>query len=75
MEITDLDLVFVLLSTALLLAGIGWPLLHSWASRRHRAHRLRADPHHPMPRTHAPGLGPLVVIAVGLGLLVVSGVV
>ncbi|GGG65876.1 hypothetical protein GCM10011374_32280 [Kocuria dechangensis] len=70
-----LEVEFVLLSTVVLLGGIGWPPLHSWVSRRRRARRLRVDPHHALPRSDAPVLGPVVLIAVGLGLLVVSAVV
>jgi hypothetical protein len=66
---------FVLLSTVFLAGGIGWPLVHSRVSRRLRARRLRVDPHHSLPRPEPPVLGPVVLIAVGLGLLVVSAVV
>jgi hypothetical protein len=70
-----LEVEFVLLSTVFLAGGIGWPLVHSSVFRRRRARRLRADPHHSLPRSDAPVLGPVVLIAVGLGLLVVSAVV
>ncbi|WP_188540086.1 hypothetical protein [Kocuria dechangensis] len=71
----DREAQLVMLGTVVLLGGIGWPSLHSWTSRRRRARRLRLDPRHPLPRSDSPVLGPVVLIAVGLGLLVVSAMV
>lgn len=75
MGCVDPEMELLLLGTVVLLGGIGWPLVHAGGSRRRRARRLRVDPRHPLPRSDSPVLGPTVLIAVGLGLLVVSAVV